>query len=101
MGFADKKFSRSSGRSQNLSQENLALPDTRKSFIGFALLIFFLIFLFSIPHKHSLAYIKYVQIAGVSVKVDLALTPSEQEQGLSGRAGLDDNTGMLFVFDKP
>ena len=73
----------------------------KKILISLALIIVFLVFLSNIPHKHSLADIKYVQIAGVSVKVDLALTPGEQEQGLSGRAGLDDNTGMLFVFNKP
>ena len=41
---------------------------------------------------------KYIKIAGQTVKVDLALTPEEHAQGLSGRAGLAENTGMLFVF---
>ena len=45
--------------------------------------------------------IKSVNIAGQSVKVDLALTQAEQEQGLSGRKNLLPNTGMLFVFDVP
>ncbi|MEI7709146.1 MAG: DUF192 domain-containing protein [bacterium] len=44
--------------------------------------------------------IKYVNIAGQNIKVDLALTPAEQEQGLSGRKGLKENEGMLFVFQK-
>ncbi|MDE2399661.1 MAG: DUF192 domain-containing protein [Patescibacteria group bacterium] len=55
-----------------------------------------------IPNNTSQAEnIKYVKIAGKNIKVDLALTPSEQSQGLSGRASLDENTGMLFVFDRP
>jgi hypothetical protein len=42
-----------------------------------------------------------VAIAGQKVKVDLALTETEQIQGLSGRQSLSPNTGMLFVFNKP
>ena len=42
--------------------------------------------------------IKYVKIAGQNIKVDLALTQSEQTQGLSGRLNLNENEGMLFVF---
>ena len=45
--------------------------------------------------------IKYVKIAGQSIKVDLALTSEEQRQGLSGRSGLQRDEGMLFVFDRP
>jgi uncharacterized protein len=45
--------------------------------------------------------IQSVKIAGQNIKVDLALTPAEQEQGLSGRQNLLPNTGMLFVFENP
>ncbi len=45
--------------------------------------------------------IKYVKIAGSMIKVDLALTLKEQEQGLSGRENLKENEGMLFIFPKP
>lgn len=47
------------------------------------------------------ANIKSVQIAGQNVKVDLALSTATQEEGLSGRASLVENTGMLFVFLNP
>lgn len=44
---------------------------------------------------------QYVKIAGQKIKVDLALTPAQQNQGLSGRSALLENEGMLFVFDTP
>ena len=43
--------------------------------------------------------IHYVKIAGVTLKVDLALTPETQEQGLSGRSELKEDESMLFVFN--
>jgi uncharacterized membrane protein (UPF0127 family) len=51
--------------------------------------------------SHTLADVKGVKVAGRSVKVELALTPAAQTQGLSGRAGLSEDTGMLFVFAQP
>lgn len=41
-----------------------------------------------------------VLIDGVAVRVDLAETPAQQERGLSGRAGLASDEGMLFVFPR-
>ncbi len=43
--------------------------------------------------------IKQVKIAGQNIKVDLALTSAVQAQGLSGRASLAEDQGMLFIFD--
>ena len=45
--------------------------------------------------------IRYVRIAGVNIRVDLALTSTEQERGLSGRNILNNNEGMLFIFKYP
>ena len=45
--------------------------------------------------------VKFVKTAGVLVKVDLALTAKEQEQGLSGRKNLEKDAVMLFIFAKP
>jgi uncharacterized membrane protein (UPF0127 family) len=45
--------------------------------------------------------IQSVKIAGQNVKVDLALTDREQIQGLSGKIGLGENEGMLFIFNSP
>ena len=44
--------------------------------------------------------IKFAKIGEQILKVDLALTRGEQEQGLSGREGLRNDGGMLFIFSK-
>ncbi|TSC86424.1 MAG: hypothetical protein G01um10148_410 [Parcubacteria group bacterium Gr01-1014_8] len=44
--------------------------------------------------------LKTVQIGGVPVSVTVVDTPEERTQGLSGRAGLAQDEGMLFVFPK-
>lgn len=44
---------------------------------------------------------KEVMLGGVSFSLEIADTPFLQERGLSYRAGLAPNTGMLFVFDTP
>ncbi len=50
-------------------------------------------------HNNSTTDVPSVKIGGVTVKVDLAETPSERAQGLSGRAGLSEEEGLLFVFE--
>ena len=45
--------------------------------------------------------IKSVLIGGQRIKVDLAATSGERQQGLSGRASLPQGTGLLFVFERP
>ena len=37
---------------------------------------------------------------GLTLRVELAVTPEEKAQGLSGRDSLQDGTGMLFLFDE-
>ncbi|MBI2627521.1 DUF192 domain-containing protein [Candidatus Nomurabacteria bacterium] len=69
-----------------------------------AIIIFFLagFFLIGQSVKNLMPEnIKYVKIAGQSIKVALALTPVEQAQGLSGKSELQESEGMLFVFDHP
>lgn len=44
---------------------------------------------------------KYIKLAGKTLQVELALTPKEHTQGLSGREELLEDKGMLFVFDTP
>ena len=76
-------------------------PRAQKIGKGFAFLIVIILFLVGYHLLTAVNFnnIKYVQIAGQNIKVDLALTPVEQEQGLSGRQSLAENEGMLFVFD--
>jgi len=42
-----------------------------------------------------------VRLAGQVVEVDVVATPDEQAKGLSGRSGLMEGYGMLFLFEKP
>ncbi len=57
---------------------------------------FVILFYFS----NSSKTINSVQIAGQNIKVILALTEDEQTKGLSVKDKLNENEGMLFVFDQ-
>jgi len=41
-----------------------------------------------------------VLLGGVEVRVEVARTEAEHNQGLSGRSGLAPDSGMLFVFEE-
>ncbi len=43
----------------------------------------------------------YVKIKGLIIHVDLAITPDQQEKGLSIKNNLSNNQGMLFPFNTP
>jgi uncharacterized membrane protein (UPF0127 family) len=65
-------------------------------------------FYYSIPHNaptpSSMSQpttIHNVIIGTTTVAVEVADTEASREQGLSDRAGLAQNSGMLFVFDTP
>ncbi len=90
---ADEKFSRVLGRGS-------ARP-ARKSFISFFFVIIFFLIGYHFWTAVNFDNIKYIKIAGVNIKVELALTKEAQEIGLSGRQGLNSNEGVLFVFDHP
>lgn len=84
------------------------MKNKKKIFFSFVIVtIFLLIGFFLINHSvkkpilSTPANIKYLEIGGQRVKVDLALTSAEHTQGLSGRKELTLNEGMLFVFNKP
>ena len=74
----------------------------KDSIKSFFLIVIFLIFGFFVVHQPVKDFnnIKYVEIAGQRVGVDLATNSVTQELGLSGRNELKENEGMLFVFDK-
>jgi uncharacterized membrane protein (UPF0127 family) len=84
------------------------MKNKKKVFFSFlTIVIFFLAGFFLIRHlpQPSIAQIpeniKYVEIGGQKIKVDLALTEAQQAQGLSGRLNLLPDTGMFFVFSAP
>ncbi len=88
------------------------MENNKKTFFTvFFLIIFFLAGFLLIKNEHqgsrastwkpdSQVNIRYVKIAGQTIKVDLATTLTKQAQGLSGRSELKENEGMLFVFAK-
>lgn len=45
--------------------------------------------------------IPIVKINDLEIPVDLATTSEAVQKGLSGRSSLDQDKGMLFIFDKP
>jgi uncharacterized membrane protein (UPF0127 family) len=53
------------------------------------------------PSGDSSAEPSRVRINNTAVQVELADTPRERIQGLSGRQSLADNHGMLFIFPEP
>ena len=42
-----------------------------------------------------------ISIGGSELKLQLALKPTEQQKGLMYRESLDNDHGMLFLFDRP
>lgn len=75
-----------------------------KNFFSWILIIVLVFFGFILIKNNSsknveTSKIQYVKIAGKILKVDLALTSEEQEKGLSGRNKLNEDEGMLFVFN--
>lgn len=71
-----------------------------KKIIFVIVVVFVVSFVGAFIKKQEIQNIKYVTVAGKTLKVDLALTKAEQRQGLSGRKNLLENEGMLFVFEK-
>jgi hypothetical protein len=55
--------------------------------------------LFFMQHADNARTPTTVTIGAVTIAVDVADSPSERAQGLSGRATLQDGQGMLFMFD--
>lgn len=71
-----------------------------KNIIQLILISFFIFFLFNITHKPALTNIKYVEIAGERIDVELALTKRAHMLGLSIKENLPEGEGMLFIFPK-
>ena len=74
----------------------------KKIFYFILVIVFVFGLIFFASKKTSPANnVQSVKIAGQIMKVDLALTPEIQAKGLSGRATLPEDQGMLFIFENP
>lgn len=60
-----------------------------------------LIFVMGVELSNKPARRGSVLIGGKTIRVEVARTPEQREQGLSGRTVLPEDTGMLFIFEKP
>ena len=75
----------------------------KKFFAIFFLVIFSLVGFFLINQSSknlTPENIKQIKIAGQNIKAILALNEEKQTKGLSGKEKLENDEGMLFVFDK-
>ncbi len=68
--------------------------------LGFSI-IFCSIFIFLARTSVKDGPVKVIKINNASIEVEVVDTPKAREKGLSGREKLQDNTGMLFIFDTP
>ena len=92
---------------QNLSVNFLVgmeiINKNKNIFSILTIIIFVFLCFFFIKNNSSknpeIGQIQSVKIAGKILKVELALTVKQQEQGLSGRNNLGEDEGMLFVFN--
>lgn len=71
-----------------------------KRYYIFIVIIFLIAIFFVFFNQDKKENIKYVEIAGKIIKVELATTKEAQEKGLSGRENIKNGEGMLFVFKK-
>jgi uncharacterized membrane protein (UPF0127 family) len=60
-----------------------------------------LAFAASCAHADVAFKTSHVKVAGHDLKVELALSDEQRQQGLMFRKSLGANDGMLFVFDEP
>lgn len=76
-----------------------------KNKIKYFLLAFFVLFIIFISFNSFRIFypanINLVEVGGEKIMVDVANTPESRTLGLSGRKSLENDEGMLFVFDQP
>lgn len=65
------------------------------------LLVFTFLRFLTLPKELDWSSRVRLKIGQAEVLADVARTAKEREAGLSGRSGLGDDEGMLFVFDQP
>lgn len=79
----------------------MSLPKKLKIFFIFFLILFLiLIFYFRLKFFQEKDKVK-IQIGSQNIIAYVAFSEEEKRKGLSGKSGLGENEGMLFVFEKP
>lgn len=74
----------------------------KKKIFPFIIIIVFLTLVFAfVKNNEAVKNVKYIEIGGQVIKIELAVSNSEKEKGLSGREELGAGVGMLFVFETP
>ncbi len=79
----------------------MEIKNNIQKYTPFLIVIVFFILCYQLLTALNFDNVKYINISGENIKVELALTKEEKIQGLSGREGLEENEGMLFIFDNP
>ena len=73
-----------------------------KKILAFIFISVALIFMASIfLNKKDASLHKEIIVGNVAVKVEIAASSAEKQEGLSGRNFMRKNSGMLFVFSQP
>lgn len=82
-----------------------SLKEKREFLIGASTIVIALLalgaYLLFMPVSNPTLPTAMLSIGSTSIEAELATTPQEQEQGLSGRLALAQGSGMFFVFDHP
>lgn len=73
----------------------------KKFLKNLAIVVVFFICILALNAKDKTGIIKSVEIGGQKVRVDVADDVASQQQGLSGRASLKEDEGLLFIFSQP
>ncbi len=62
------------------------------------IILFLLLIVFAVDGGRKSPAAKYLTLGGQKISLEIAATEAEQTRGLSGRASLPDNQGLLFVY---
>lgn len=69
-------------------------------YIFIAVIVVFIAFFFVFNQKNTEKATKILKIGEMTLNIEVADTDAKRTQGLSGKVGLGENEGMLFVFEK-
>src|SRR3989344_8800209 len=76
------------------------LNKNHKKGIVLLIIIFSIFSLIFLTKNQEIKKPEVLKMGGVTLNIEVADTDPERVQGLSGRDGLEDNEGLLFVFGR-